>query len=209
MLILFDGPESAGKTTISHRLVEHLKSSGVNALYVREPGGNAVCEAIRTVLLNPQHKGMEPLTEFFLFLASRAQVLSAVVRPALAASTTVVLDRYSLSTMAYQIAGRGLPLALCLSALELATKGLVPDKTFLLTCTYETSRARQEAQGKKLDRLEQEGESFHRRVIGAYEGFARLLPDWNIANIATDGFSLDGVFHRVLESLRADEGVID
>jgi dTMP kinase len=207
MLILFDGPESAGKTTTAKRLVDHLKSGGNHALYVREPGGNAVCEAIRGVLLDPQHKGMEPLTEFFLFIASRAQVLSAVVRPALDAGADVVLDRYSLSTMAYQIAGRGLPLAPCLGALELATKGLVPDRTFLLTCSYETSHARQVAAGKKLDRLEQEGEAFHRRVIYAYEGFARLLPDWNIRHIQTDGLSLDGVFHRVLESFRDDYGV--
>jgi dTMP kinase len=207
MLILFDGPESAGKTTTARRLVEYLQSSKTDALYVREPGGNAVCEAIRGVLLDPKHKGMEPLTEFFLFIASRAQVLSAVVRPALEAGTTVVLDRYSLSTMAYQIAGRGLPLAPCLGALELATKGLVPDRTFLLTCSYETSRARQAADAKKLDRLEQEGEAFHRRVIGAYDGFARLLPDWNIAHIQTDGLSLDGVFHRVLETFRDDHSV--
>lgn len=199
MFIVIEGPESAGKTSNSKRLVEYLVRQGFNAVYVREPGGDRIAESIRGLLLNPDHKGLlVPLAELFLFLASRAQVLENVVRPKLAENCIVVLERYSLSTMAYQIAGRGLPMAQCLSALDLATGGLVPDRTFLLTCTHETSCLRQQADGKRLDRFELETESFHRRVIAAYDGFASVLPHWNIHRISTDAKEPDAVFGEIL-----------
>jgi dTMP kinase len=209
MLILFEGGESVGKTTNSKRLEARLKRSGLDALYVREPGGDRIAESIRGVLLDPDHKGLvAPLAELFLFLASRAQVLEHIVRPALARGTIVVLDRYSLSTMAYQIAGRGLPLAQCLSALDLATSGLVPDRTFLLTCTYETSCERQKADGKRLDRFELEDSAFHRRVIEAYHGFAGILPSWNIHHVRTDALTPDQVFIEILTNLDVPADVL-
>jgi dTMP kinase len=199
-LDLIDGPESAGKTTNAKRLVAHLRSVGRRVEYVREPGTDEVAEEVRKVLLKRRAEGkVVPLAEFFLFLASRAQVLATTVRPLLAAGITVVLDRYSLSTIAYQVAGRQLPLAPCLSALELATGGLVPDVTILLTCSFETSCARQKADGKELDRLELEGEDYHRRVIQAYSDFAPILPTWNIHTIQTDGLTKDGVFEQILD----------
>jgi dTMP kinase len=160
------------------------------------------------VLLDPAHKGMEALTEFFLFQASRAQFIRRMVKPLAAQGADVVLDRYSLSSMAYQIAGRRLPLAPCLSAIELATGGLVPDITFLLICSYETGRERLAASGKAPDRLEAEDARFHRTVIKAYEDFARLLPAWNIHTIETDGLSPERVYGKIQQTLASEFDVV-
>jgi dTMP kinase len=208
-LILFEGPEGAGKTSIAKRLAKQFANAGTDVTYLREPGGDAVGEAIRGVLLNPAFKGlMEPMAEFFLFQASRAQFVRRMVQPLLKAGKTVILDRYSLSTMAYQVAARGLPLAQCLTAIEIATGGLIPDVTFLLTCSFETGRERQAAAGKKPDRLEAEDPSFHHAVLRGYQDFARVLPDWNIKTIDTDPLSENRVFEQVLEALRVDEGIV-
>lgn len=209
MLMLYEGPEGAGKTDNATRMVKHLQDAGVKAKYLREPGGDVVGEAVRAVLLNKEFKGlMEPMAEFFLFQGSRAQFVRRTVRPLLDQGVTVVLDRYSLSTMAYQIAARGLPLAPCLTAIDIATGGLIPDITFLLMCSYETGRERQALAGKAPDRLEAEDPSFHRKVIKGYEDFASILPDWNIYTIQTDPLSRDRVFERTLEILRAEHGVL-
>jgi len=209
MLILLEGPEGAGKTTQANRLEEQFRQAGADTLYTREPGGNPVSEAVRAVLLDPKYAGeVEPLAEFFLFQASRVQFVNRVLRPALTAGKTVILDRYALSTIAYQIAGRGLPVAPCLSAIDLATGGLVPDITFLLMASYETGRDRQGRQQKTQDRLERESRDFHQRVIDGYRAFAKVLPAWNIHVIETDGLPADGVFNRMLGVLRAESGVI-
>lgn len=210
MLILFEGGEGVGKSTTTQMLVKHLESAGEKVVLLREPGvkpgDGSVGEAIRNVLLDPKYQGMEPLCEFFLFQATRAQFVNATLRPLLAEGRTVVLERFALSTMAYQIAASGLPLAPCLSAIELATGGLKPDITFVLTCSYERSYARVISRGG-LDRIEQKPPEFHRKVLAAYDTFSAILPDWNIHTIRTDTLPPDQVFQKVLEYLRAEDGV--
>lgn len=212
MFITLEGGEAVGKTTNANRLVTFLAASGSPVVYLREPGTRpgekAVEEAIRGILKDPDYRDMTSLTEFFLFQAARAQFVKTRLRPALEAGTTVVLDRYALSTMAYQIAGRGLPMGPCLAAIELATGGLVPDITFLLTCSYERSRARQHTEGRTADRLEQEPAEFHRKVLQAYEDFARLLPTWNVYTIRTDMLPPEDVFQEIVTMLRSEEGII-
>lgn len=205
MFILFEGPEGAGKTTIAKRLAQQFKDAGTIVSYLREPGGDEIGEAIREVILNKEFKNlMEPMAEFFLFQASRAQFVRRTIQPLLTAGNHVILDRYSLSTMAYQIAARGLPLVQCLSAIDIATGGLVPDMTFLLTCSYETGRERQRNAGKVPDRLEAEDPAFHRAVLKGYHDFARILPAWNIKIIDTDPLSEERTFNRVLDILQTE-----
>lgn len=200
MFILFEGPEGAGKTTIAGRFVETLRLRGLQPLAVREPGGTDAGTAIRGILLNPESK-LTALSEFFLLQASRAQLLKEKVEPELFRGGVVVMDRYSLSTMAYQVAGRGLPLAPVLSTLDFATGRLVPDITILLMASVDVGRARQASMKKIADRFEIMNREFHQRVHDGYRSFASVLSGWNIKTIDTELLSEDEVYHRAVQEI--------
>lgn len=201
MFILFEGPEGAGKTTQVQRFTAELRTkAGIDALSVREPGGTEAGNAIRSILLSPQSK-LDALAEFFLFQAARAQLMRTVVQPMLDDGGVVVMDRFTLSTMAYQIAGRGLPLAPCLAALDLATDALVPDVTILLMASVGVGQLRQAAMKKTADRIEGEALSFHTRVNHGYRDFARLLPSWHITTVDTDNLTTDEVYGRAVAAI--------
>jgi dTMP kinase len=134
---------------------------------VREPGGTRTGEIARQALLDPEHP-VGPLAELFLYLAARAELVSSVVAPALAAGRVVLSDRFSLSTEAYQMAGRGLPAEVVLPANRAAAGGQRPDLTLILDLAPDVGRARQVAAGKRLDRLDAESAEFHARVIDYY-----------------------------------------
>jgi dTMP kinase len=131
-LIVFEGGEGAGKSTQLDRVMQRLSDAGVACAKFREPGGTPLGDEIRLLLLDPTTT-MTPRAEALLFMASRAELVTRNVRPAIAAGTVVLLDRFFLSTYAYQIAGRGLPTTDVRSANLVATEGLVPDLTILLT----------------------------------------------------------------------------
>lgn len=169
-LIVFEGAEGAGKTTQIRLLAERLRAAGVSCLVFREPGGTPLGDAIRNILLDPQRE-ITAATESLLFMASRAELISREVRPALERGTVVILDRFFLSTYAYQIAGRGLPEADVRAANHLATGGLVPDITVLLDVSAEEGLARAELRGGR-DRMERTGGGFHDRVNAAFSLFA-------------------------------------
>ncbi|MGI8844185.1 MAG: dTMP kinase, partial [Gemmatimonadaceae bacterium] len=129
-LLVFEGVEGAGKSTQAGRLLRDLASSGHGCL-VREPGGTPLGERIRAILLADQGE-MTPAAEALLFMASRAELVERVIRPALDRGAVVIADRFFLSTYAYQCGGRELPERTVREANALATGGLVPDLTLLL-----------------------------------------------------------------------------
>ena len=165
--IVVEGPEGAGKSTLVRWLTARLVAERLQVVAVREPGGTPVAEAARKVVLTFPH-AMAPAAELFLMLAARADLVERVMRPALEAGHIVVADRYTLSTLAYQVAGRGLPRAEVEAAIQVATGGLVPDKTLVLDVPVEVGRARQRRARKDRDRFEREGEEFHQRVRREY-----------------------------------------
>ena len=167
MFIVVEGPEGAGKTTLVRWLGERLTAAGHRLVAVREPGGTPVAEAAREVALRSQAE-LSPAAELFLILAARADLVDRVIRPALAAGNTVLGDRFGLSTMAYQVAGRGLPRANVLAAHRLATGGLEPDLTLVLDVPVAVGRARQREAGKRQDRFEALDDAFHERVRQVY-----------------------------------------
>ncbi|HZE08618.1 MAG TPA: dTMP kinase [Gemmatimonadaceae bacterium] len=168
-LIVFEGAEGAGKTTQIRLLAERLGAAGISCVAVREPGGTPVGDAIREILLDPEQQISSP-AEALLFMASRAELISREIKPALAQGDIVLLDRFFLSTYAYQIVGRGLPEDEVRAANRLATAGLVPDLTLLLDLPLREGLGRADARGKR-DRMERSADEFHERIGAAFRKF--------------------------------------
>jgi dTMP kinase len=165
--LVVEGPEGAGKSTLVRALADRYLATGLDPVLVREPGGTPVAERIRSVLLDPAH-GIEPVSELFLFLAARADLVARVIRPALEAGRPVLADRFQLSTEAYQCGGRGLSRELFQTANLAATGGLSPDVTLVLDLPPELGFARIRNAGGTLDRIERAGADFHARVAQVF-----------------------------------------
>ncbi len=170
--IVLEGGEGSGKTTQSALLSAWLDGLGVEHLVTREPGGTAVGEAVRSVVLGRTDLEMPAESELFLYLTSRAAFVRDVVRPALAEGKVVVSDRFDLSTLAYQGYGRGLAIDEVRRAIRLATGGLEPDLTILLDVPVEEGVGRQRRGALAPDRIESEGDAFLRRVRDGYLALA-------------------------------------
>ena len=173
-LIVLEGIEGVGKSTQLQLLRRVLDGRGLVTTLLREPGGTPSGDEIRRLLLDPASQ-LDERTEALLFMASRAQLVADVVRPALSRGEYVLLDRFFLSTYAYQIAGRGLPEDEVRRANALATGGLVPDLTLLLDLPAPAALDRA-ARRSAHDRIERSGEEFYDRVRAAFVAFAS--PDW-------------------------------
>jgi dTMP kinase len=217
-LIVFEGVEGAGKSTQLVRLGGQLGRAGVLHQVFREPGGTALGDEIRRLLLDPASM-ISPRAEALMFMASRAELVSRELRPALKGGTTVLLDRFFLSTYAYQIAGRGLTESDVRSANMMATDGLVPDLTLLLTLPADVGLRRAKRRSGP-DRMERSGEEFHARVEEAFAEFATrewqdtheecgpiVAVDATGAPDAVEALILDVVASRFQE-LRAALGVV-
>jgi dTMP kinase len=165
-LVVLEGADGVGKTTQVERLIAHLRERGIDAVSLREPGGTPLGERIRAILLDLSGAGVNDRAELLLFLAARAQLVPEVTRE-LTAGRTVVLDRFFLSTYAYQIAGRGLPEEDVRRINAFATLGRVPDLTVVLALPPEDARAR----AGEGDRIERSGIDFYERVAGAFGMF--------------------------------------
>lgn len=175
LFITFEGPEGAGKSTQLARLVQALQGRGLSVTVTREPGGTPLGTRVREVLLDPA-LDMHPLPEFLLYSASRAQLVQDVIRPALSRGEVVVCDRYFDSSLAYQGAGRGLPLELLRGITQEVTGGLIPDLTLLLDLDPEIGLERAAARGQP-DRLERADLAFHQRVRQGFLQLARQEPE--------------------------------
>ncbi len=164
VLISFEGVEGSGKTTQARALVDYLENKGAPFLFVRDPGSTEIGESIRQVLLNPEYKIMNPRCELFLFLAARAQLVYEKILPALNDKKIVVADRFSDSTLAYQVYGHNLPKRLISIFNRFASAGLKPDLTFLVDIDVLKGRSR----GKINDRIEGLNRIYHEKVRRAY-----------------------------------------
>lgn len=179
-LVVFEGAEGVGKSTQLRRLAAWLEHEKIPACLVREPGGTPLGDEIRRLVLDTPGQ-VDPRAEALLFIASRAQLVASVITPALASGAVVVADRFFLSTYAYQIGGRGLPEHDIRAANAVATGGLVPTLTVLLSLPVEESLRRMRARiGGGPDRIESAEAKFHERVDEAFAAFA--TPRWQQAH---------------------------
>src|SRR4051794_9592570 len=171
VFVTFEGIDGSGKTTQAELLVDALRADGRNVVATREPGGTLLGEEIRKLLLDRVE--MSPWAETALFAAARAELVEGVIAPALDAGRPVVCDRYIDSSLAYQGLARGLGLERVLDLNLAATGGLLPDRTFLIVVDPEVAFQRR----KSSDRIEREGEGFHRAVDEAYRSLAAMYPE--------------------------------
>jgi len=174
--VTFEGVEGCGKSTQLARAAARLRALGRTVLETREPGGTPIGERLRGVLLDASRRELDGVTEWLLIEADRAQHVREVLRPAVAAGTFVLCDRYSDSTEAYQQAGRGIDPAAVAIVDGLARDGLAPDLTLLYDLEPEAGLARAKDRDGHVGRFESADLSFHRAVRAAYLEIARREP---------------------------------
>ena len=176
--ITLEGIEGAGKTTQREAVADCLRAAGLDVLTTREPGGSAIAERIRALLLDPDNTGMHGDTELLLMFAARAEHLQQRILPALDVGTWVVCDRFTDATYAYQGGGRGVPVERIAMLEELVQGARRPDLTLLFDLPAETGLARARARGPAApDRFEAEAVHFFERVRDAYLARAAAEPE--------------------------------
>lgn len=169
LFITFEGPDGSGKTTVSKAVSEKLLSEGYQVRYTREPGGSAISEKIRDIILDPANTEMDPRTEALLYAASRRQHLVDIVLPLIEQGVTVISDRFVDSSIAYQGYGRQIGAAEVYAINAFAIENYMPVKTIFLNVSAETGLARIQANRAVLDRLDAESTDFHKRVFDGYQ----------------------------------------
>lgn len=173
IFITFEGNDGCGKTTQINLVSDYLNSLGYDVMVSREPGGTAISEKIRNIILDPDNKGMDPACEALLYAASRAQHVNEVIIPALSAGKVVISDRFVESSIVYQGIGRGLGVDEVKTINDFAIKGCRPDLTFLITLAPVIGIRRKMESGKP-DRLEMENLEFHQKVFDGYEKLKKI-----------------------------------
>jgi len=189
--ISFEGGEGCGKSTHSRLLLKKLEQQNVPAILTHEPGGTPLGDELRKALKKKRRYPVSPQAELFLVAASRAQLVSEAIRPALEAGKVVICDRFTDSTMVYQGYGRGLDFTAITMVNNMATRHLNPDLIVLLDIPPERGLARK---GSLKDRFEVEDPSFHRRVREGYLKLAGADPDrWLVIDASLPKAKVAGI----------------
>jgi dTMP kinase len=177
LFVVFDGIDGCGKSTQIDRAAGRLRRNGHEVLTTREPGGTPLAEAIRALILSPEHGEMCRECELLLYGASRAQHVREKIQPALEREAIVMCDRFDVATLAYQGYGRAIPLSALHAINDLATGGVVPHLTFVFDIPVAEAFKRLQVMNKKRDRLEENDAAFFSRVAGGYRELAANNPD--------------------------------
>ncbi|MDO5156491.1 MAG: dTMP kinase [Eubacteriales bacterium] len=176
IFITMEGPDGSGKTTQIELLKTYLEEKGYDIVIAREPGGTAIGEVIREVILNPEHKEMSHMTELLLYASARAQLVNQVIAPALLEGKAVICDRFVESSAVYQGIGRGLGVDTVYEVNNYALGNVKPMLTIFMDLDADQGIRRKKKQAE-LDRMEQEDLSFHERVVEGYRMLAKLYPE--------------------------------
>ena len=187
-LLVFDGPDGSGKSTQVARFSQLVQRSGVRVCHVREPGGTNIGEKIRNILLDPANEEMDLRCEMLLYMASRAQLVKEILRPAISEGQMVLADRFISSTLAYQGYAGGLPVEEIRAVARVALEDIWPDLVVIFDVDEETATQRLAGRGRTKyvevtdpslfsDRIEMRSREYHRAVREGYRRQAELDPD--------------------------------
>jgi len=205
LFITFEGGEGSGKTLQARALYRRLLRLTIPALLVQEPGGTSLGRKLARLLKWADNTGISPLAELLLFNASRAQLVDKVINPDLKNGKTVICDRYTDSTIAYQGYGRGLNPEVVRAINNSSTQGLTPDLTVLLDIPVEEGLARK--QGKTPDRFEQEDMAFHQRVLDGYLRLAAEEPErWLVIDAGQSKEQIKRIIWQRVSELLSSQG---
>lgn len=171
--ITFEGIDSCGKSVQLELLSQKIVNHGKSVTIIREPGGTEIAEKIRTITLENSSESMNPLTEFLLFSAARAQLVENKISPLLASGHIILCDRFYDSSTAYQGYGRGIDISFILSLNDFVSQKIVPDTTYLFDITVSEMQSRITKNNVRVDRMESESLQFYERVRQGYLNIAR------------------------------------
>jgi dTMP kinase len=195
LFITFEGLDGSGKTTQIKLLYDYLKERGLDVVTTVEPGGTEIGRKIRKIILDKDNHEMSYKTETFLFLASRAELVSKVISPALSKGRIVICDRFFDSTIVYQGIARGLGVDRILDMSLWAAGGIAPDLTFLLSIKADKGKKRMDRASKERDRMELEKDNFRKKI---YEGYLRIAKRYRDRFMVIDGEKdIEKIFEEV------------
>ncbi len=189
--ITFEGADGSGKTTQIEKIKTYLEQRGQKCILTREPGGSDLGNKIREILLHYDGE-VDSLCELLLYMADRAQHVKKIIIPALNAGLTVLCDRYTDSSVAYQGYARGLDIERIMELNKIATDGLEPDLTIVFDVETEVAMQRV---GEIKDRLEQEGIEFHKKLRNGYLELSKKFPER--IKVINSNLGIDEVFEQV------------
>ena len=199
MFITLEGPDGSGKTLQINPLADVLRGQGYPLFIAREPGGTAIGDQVRDILMNLKNTSMNPRTETLLFCAARAQLVEEVLKPHLALGEVVLLDRYADSTIAYQGYGHQNDLDLIRQVLFFTTGGLTPDLSLLLDIDPEIGLRRRHKGGGEWNRLDAYQLELHQRVRQGYLEMARAEPErWRVIDASQPTEVVQSVLQKMV-----------
>lgn len=194
--ITLEGVDGSGKSTHLDWIAARLRDAGHAVRVTREPGGTPLAERLRALVLS---EAMDPIAETLLVFAARADHVAGLIRPALAAGTWVLCDRFTDATAAYQGAGKGVPIELVEHLAAAVHPGLRPDRTLVFDCPHEVCQARLRASGRALDRFEQQDRAFFERVRECY--LRRAAAEPGRIHVIDGSASLEEVKNSIEQSI--------
>ncbi|EQB89270.1 dTMP kinase [Clostridium punense] len=203
LLIALEGPDGCGKTTQIQLLDNYFKIKGFDVIKTREPGGTAISEKIRNIILDNNNNEMSDMCEALLYAASRAQLTDEVIKPALNSGKMVICDRFVYSSMVYQGVGRELGMDAIKSINEAALRGLEADIVFMITIPYEQGLERKRNQ-RELDRLENVGDNFHKKV---FEGYSKICEIYDKIIVIDGNRSIEEIHREIITHIEQKIGI--